>query len=61
MGSYIVLYMGHMGLVTWAYHIYSNTPPQSELPSQRSLQTGLKKGRVHYTEHYTIGSPHSRN
>jgi len=39
-GSYIMSVHGpsHMGLA-----IYSNTPPQSEHPSQRSLQTGLEK------------------
>jgi hypothetical protein len=39
-GSYIVMYMGHMGLDIWQY---SNTPPQSEHPSQRSSQTELKR------------------
>jgi hypothetical protein len=48
MGSYIVLYMGHMGLVTWAYHIYSNT--------ERPLMIQLCKHSIHplYSVHFNL-------
>jgi hypothetical protein len=40
MGSYIVLYMG---LATWAYHIYSNTPRSLNFRRNRVYRLDSKK------------------